>query len=405
MAVIHCGEQPGDCGTYADANTSSRFEFTTTTNNPLLLSKREVRGTCYTPSRYYNAQNDPLGLMASALASAGQWGVARTWTLYPFHIEARGIIDMNYNEKGELVVTLRDVVSTLTGSAGDIGRAFRAQLYTAGDFGWAVNVKAITANKVVAPSRNDGGWNKCMGGWWSAAATQNCSVTCPGGGTSYWWNRWDLFGTPYERHGNSPTRRNSGMTWNLGKVDSKTQIIGLFARAVRGNCSSAYFSDADGDFQQCIFITIPPQNICPPTFEGMENERDICLEKIYSTLKVHIPTLGVDGVNLHVMYEAIDREDQWQDSIASTQVVGVKENTTVSVLIDNNLIPDTTYFLKMYLQKGDIKSDEIMVCDQKTPYMPSPTCLVPMLTEEECELLAEGECLEELTEETAEECC
>jgi hypothetical protein len=355
----------------------------------------------------YNQAYDQYGIATRFMAANGMYNTGISWTLYPFHIEVRGRADISYNSNGELIVTLNDVVSTLTGTAGDVGREFQAYMYTAGFVSWAVNVKLLDINNPQRPSLSDGGWNKCMGGWWSAAPTATCSDHCPGGGTLFWWNSWNRFGTPYEQHGRTPTRMNNSITFNLGVVRSHTeQLIGVFARAARGNCGSAYFSSDDGDMQQCFVISIPPMNLCPPTLNGLEHERDICEEKITTTLNVSTPTLGTDGVNLVVMYEAINSEAEWSDGKATTQVVyNVAENATFDVHINNNLIPNTNYFFKIYLEKDGRKSEEIMICDQWTPYMPSATCLVPLLTEEECEVLAGGDCLEELTAETAEECC
>lgn len=404
MAVVPCGGTPSsDCGTFNASAASVPFWFTTSNGNPLLMHSQATHGVCYA----YNQSYDQYGIAQRFVAANGLYNTGVHWTLYPFHIEARGTADISYNSNGELIVTLNDVVSTLTGTAGDVGRAFQAYMYTAGYVSWAVNVKLMNANSPSAPSLDDDGWNKCMGGWWSAAPTATCSDHCPGGGTLYWWNSWDRFGTPYEMHGNTPTRRNSGISFNLGVVRSHTeQLIGIFARAARGACGSAYFSSDDGGMQQCFVISIPPMNICPPEINGLTHERDICEETIDTVVNVTTPTFGVDGVNLVVMYEAINRESDWSDNKAKTYVVyNVPENATFDVRLPDHLIPNTNYFFKIYLEKDGRKSDEIMVCDQWTPYMPAVGCLIPLFTQEECEILAGGDCLEELTAETAEECC
>ena len=404
MSVVPCGQTPtAECGSYSDSASSVPFAFTTSNGNPLLMHAKETHGVCYTT----NVSYDSNGIATNFVNSNGYVATGRTWTLYPFHIEARGTANISYNSSGELIVTLNDIISTLTGSAGDIGNEFRAYLYTAGDVAWAINVKLLNTSNPTAPAESDSGWNKCMGGWWSAAARATCSDHCPDGGTLYWWNSWGRFGTPYEHHGNTPTRSNTGLSWNLGRVTSYTeQLIAIYARAVRGGCGSAYFSPADGSMQQCIVISIPPMNLCPPTFNSMENDRDICEGTITTSINITTPTLGTDGVTLVVMYEAINSESEWADNKATTQTVyNVSSDATFDVELQQELIPDTTYFFKIYLEKDGRKSDEIMICDQTTPYMPSATCLVPLFTEAECEVLAAGDCLDELTEETAEECC
>lgn len=405
MGVVHCGETPSaDCGTYSAATSSTEFKFTTSNGNPILVNKSGVHGVCY---GYYNASNDPYGLIAHQLASnrGGNWNYG-AFTLHPLHFEAKGRADISYNSAGELIVTLNDVISTLTGTNGDLGREFQAKYYPGGDTAIAMNVKLITAGNNSAPANNDAGWNKCVGGWWGAA--QYCAAgDCYAGGTLYWWNSWNRFGTPYEHHGKTPTRRNNGLIWNLGKVqNSQTQLIAIYARAARGGCGSAIFSPADGGIQQCVLISIPPMNLCPPEINRLEHVRDICKETINTVINVTTPKLGIDGVNLVVMYEAINREQDWDDAKAATQTIAnVPERSTFDVHINEHLIPNTNYFFKLYLEKDGRKSEEIMVCDQRTPYMPSATCSIPLLTKEECEVLAGGDCLKELTAKTAEECC
>lgn len=405
MGVVHCGETPSaDCGTYSAATSSTEFKFTTSNGNPILVNKSGVHGVCY---GYYNASNDPYGLIAHQLASnrGGNWNYG-AFTLHPLHFEAKGRADISYNSAGELIVTLNDVISTLTGTNGDLGREFQAKYYPGGDTAIAMNVKLITDGNNSAPANNDAGWNKCVGGWWGAA--QYCAAgDCYAGGTLYWWNSWNRFGTPYEHHGRTPTRRNNGLTWNLGKVqNSQTQLIAIYARAARGGCGSAIFSPADGGIQQCVLISIPPMNLCPPEINRLEHARNICKETINTVINVTTPKLGTDAVNLVVMYEAINREQDWDDAKATTQTIAnVPERSTFDVHINEHLIPNTNYFFKLYLEKDGRKSEEIMVCDQRTPYMPSATCAIPLLTKEECEVLAGGDCLKELTAKTAEECC
>ena len=400
MAVVPCGETPSsECGTFSSSASSVPFAFSHDTNNPMPMGQ-ELHGVCYA----YDQAYDPYGIAAYYRAANGMYNTGRAWTLYPFNIEAKGRADISYNSNGELIVTLNDIYSTVSGSKG-----IDPWQYIQGYFvnvGWAVNVKLLDATRNnAAPAESDPGWVKCLGGWKSAAATLTCDAHCPGGGTPYLWNNWWRLGSAYSSDGSHPTRYNTGLVFNLGKVTSyQEQLIAIYARSVRrDNC---VFDRADGDIQQCTLISIPPMNLCPPEINSLEHERDICEETITTTVNVTTPEFGTDGVNLVIMYEAIDRESDWSDGKATSQIVyNVAENATFDVHINNYLIPNTNYFFKIYLEKDGRKSDEIMVCDQWTPYMPSATCLVPLLTEEECEILAGGDCLDELTAETAEECC
>lgn len=393
MAVIHCGQEPGDCGSFADSGEVKDIFFTTSTGNPVLLGARGVTGICYTV--YDPAAGRYVGSMNGTV-----------WHLYPFHIEARGRVEFSYNSAGELIVTIRGLSSTLTGSAGDIGRAFQAPLYTCGDFSLALSVS--TTNAVPGA-----GWNTCFGGWWSACVTGGSACTVdaygnPCGGTMYWWNRWDRYGTPYEHHGNTPTRLNDGISFNVGKVTAGQPIF-IWARAARGGCGG-YFSSLDGNAVQCLVYTAPPMSICPPTLNSIEMTRDICESTVDAVLNVHIPELGTSGVTLRILYEACTSESAWSDSAAGTiSIANVPEKTDLSIDLAQygvNLVPNTVYYFKMYLTNGEVESDSVMVCDNRTLFIPPVNCIVPELTAEECETLITGDCLPEFESDAdMEECC
>lgn len=391
--IIHCGETPGECGSFADSGEVKDIFFTTSTGNPVLLAAAGASGVCYTV--YDPAAGRYVGSLNGTV-----------WHLYPFHIEARGQVEFTYNSAGELILTIRNFSSTLTGSAGDIGRAFQAPLYMCGDFSLAL--AASTSNSVPGA-----GWNTCIGGWWSACITGGASCTVdaygnPCGGTMYWWNRWDAYGTPFEHHGNTPTRHNDGISFNVGKVTTGQPIF-VWARAARGGCGG-YFSGADGGAVQCLVYTAPPISICPPTLNSIEMTRDICESTVDAILNIHIPELGVPGVSLNILYEACTSESQWSDSFAGTvSVPNVPENSDIKVDLAQygvNLVPNTVYYFKMYLTNGQVESDSVMVCDNRTLFIPPTSCVVPEFTEEECEILITGDCLDEFESDAdMEECC
>ena len=401
MAVVPCGGTPTtECGTFSASSSRVPFEFTSINGNPMTMGQM-LHGTCYTTVMGY----DQYGIATNYAVANGVYTTGKNWTLYPFKVEAKGFADISYNANGELIVTLNDIVSTLVGEKIHGGRSGFIQGYFV-NVGWAVNVKLLdTTRSNSQPAESDPGWRKCLGGWRSAPMSNFCDRNCPGGGTPYYWNDWYDFGEAYSMDGSRPARRNGNLVFNLGKVASyQTQLIAIYARSVRGY--ECRFAPQDGGIQQCVLISIPPMNICPPEINSITHERDICEETIDTVVNVTTPAFGTDGVNLVIMYEAINKESEWSNSKATTQTIyNVAENATFNVTLNQHLIPNTNYFFKIHLEKDGRKSDEIMVCDQWTPYMPSATCLVPLLTAEECEVLAGGDCLEELTAETAEECC
>ena len=80
MAVIHCGQEPGECGSFADSGEVKDIFFTTSTGNPVLLGARGVTGICYTV--YDPAAGRYVGSLNGTV-----------WHLYPFHIEAKGRVE------------------------------------------------------------------------------------------------------------------------------------------------------------------------------------------------------------------------------------------------------------------------------------------------------------------------
>ena len=400
MAVIPCGETPGECGTFSSVAENYKIEFTTSNGNPVLLSAAGVNGVCYTVVvKEKTIFTDYLLKYISTV-------VTNNWKLYPFHIEAKGEVELSRNTSGDLIVTIHDFYSTLTGSAGDTGKAFKAPLYTCGDFSLALAVS--TSNSVPTT-----GWNMCVGGWWSACQTGGTSCTVdaygnPCGGTMYWWNRWDLVGTPYEHSGNTPTRYNGSISFNLGQVESGVPIF-IWARAARGSCGSAYFASKDGGVVQCSIYVAPSFSVCPPSVNSIEMTRDICADVIGATINVHIPTLGTSDVSLKILYQACNSESEWDDGKAGTVMVSnITENSDMSIELADygiELVPNTTYYFKLYLSNDSVESDAIMVCECKTLFIPTANCVVPELSAEECEKLKSGEYLDEFEEEDMEECC
>lgn len=406
MAVIRCGESPKDCGTFSAATT----EYPLYLEIPIGVN---ASGNCYVSYTTYSTHEltkkikvNIGGLFSFAIpykvkvVKPETQSAAYEWSLAPFKIGVRSTLSMKYNSEGHLIATLKDITSTVLGTAGDVGYSFYAPLCMGGDFGFAMDVSTSAA-----VSTSDGGWKKCFGGWWSGARYCDGN-SCYAGCTSYIFNKWTGVGAKYQHNGNNTVRKDGSVSWDLGKVRPGTSpLVFVHARSILGNCSNARFEQ--NGVQMSGTYSLPPLSICPPTVNHIEMERDICKEKVFASMSVHIPQMGVSGMTLHVQYVSAGSESEalasgaWLDKI----VPDVKENSDVSITIDDALIPDTNYFFKLSLSNGDISSDELMVCGNRTPYIPNRACVVPLLSEAECAALVAGDCLAELTEDNMERCC
>lgn len=222
--------------------------------------------------------------------------IPHAWTLSGFNVEAKGTMKIKWREDGHLIVTVTDLYSTLTGTDGDIGKAFQAPLYS-GNIGWALNAVASVGVPDGVPADNDTNWRFCLGGWWSAGYV-GCGVQCPdangnpAGGTMYWWNKWDGTDAKFVQNGNTPGRMDGPIEWDLGEIEPNEKLgVFLYARGVRGNCSSQRF-DPNMGARQALAFPVPLPALCPPEITDTGMWRDICEEKVGANLKVAIPALG-----------------------------------------------------------------------------------------------------------------
>lgn len=410
--IIPCGGTPGECGKFSDAVAEHDIEMaipigTGTRSGTCYVGTRDVAVTVPSLQIQWNNTGIP-GIYIPVLKYDTKQYIIRgsgtnyAWYLVPFYMGVKAKLVLSYNNQGHLIATLKNIRSAVLDANGSMTRQGTYPYCTAGDFGFAL----VATLSPYRPSESYGGWNKCFGGWWSGAQSCNGS-SCYAGCTYYRTAVWNDFGAKYSHSGAHPTRRDNDYSWDLGVVENPDNYnVFLYGRAVRGNCASARFDARDGAVVANNY-PVPPMNICPPTIDKVEMERDICESKVYADLTITMPELGVNGVDLYLGWVAADTEQEalshqtWQTKI----VEDVVENTTIKVSIDASLIPNTTYFFKAYLSNGALSSDTILSCYNKTLYMPASSCAVPLLTPEECEDLVSGECLAELTEKDEEVCC
>lgn len=373
MAIIGCNETPGPCGKFSDAVAEYFVEMAIPWGNGTFS------GVCWSNARAYS------------------------WTLSPFYIGVRTTLRLWYNNNGHLIATLSGLTSTVLDQAGSLDHR-QNLIICAGYFGLAMAV-TLSPNR---PGDWSGEWNKCLGGWVSGirhCAGSNCYAGC----TSYPTAVWNSFGGAFSPNTGTPTRNNGDVSWDLGTIsDPDNTNVYVYGRGTTdaNNCGGTVFDQ----YTQAIIgrsYPCPPLNICPPSIDKVEMTRDICESTVSATLTISIPELGTSGVDLIVGWVAANSQDEalshqyWQSHI----IRNVSENSTIEVPLPTNLIPEVTYYFRAHLTNGIASSDVVLSCDNKALYMPNPTCSVPLLTTEECEILAGGDCLDELTEEDEEVCC
>lgn len=411
--IIRCGEEPGGCGKFSDAVAEYDIQMA------IPFGTGSISGTCYVSTSFpvsvpqLQATWDKtvdLGLIKLNIPTLKftpktymvEGGYNSAWSLSPFFLGMRSKLVLSYGKNGHLYATLKSPVSTVLDATGSYTNSFSAPFCTAGDFGYGI----VATLSPYRPADSFSGWHKCMGGWWSGArycAGNSCYAGC----TTYRTAVWNDVGTKYAHTGAHPTRVDGDQTWDLGEIDDPANYnVFIYGRAVRGQCANAVFDAASGAMVAKNY-PIPPMSICPPSLNSVEMTRDICRSTVNATLNIHIPELGTGSATLHAQYVAANSENEalssgsWTDKI----VPNVAENSNISVSFDEPFIPDTTYYFKISLESGANASDELLICNQKTLYMPRPTCVVPLLTATECETITAGECIEELTEERMEKCC
>lgn len=325
--------------------------------------------------------------------------VPHSWSLSGFNIEAKGKMRIWWREDGHLMVTVSDLYSTLTGSDGDVGRVFWANLYS-GPIGWALNAVASVGVPNGVPADNNPNWRYCLGGWWSAYML-TCADQCPdasgqpGGGTPYMWNKWTGTDAKFVQNGNTPGRTDGPIEWDLGEVEPNENLgVFLYARGVRGYCGSQRF-DPNMGARQAIAFAVPLPKLCPPEITGVEMQRDICEEKVWADVKLDIPALG--GNKDATLYIEYAPNDNFTDSNTVAQTVNASTSVTVPI---GNIAPNTRYCFRAKLGNGRVESEWSETLCETSLFMPRSDWVVPMLTAEECEAMQAGDCIDEFTEDT-----
>lgn len=359
----------------------------------------------YDPSAYVNVTYK----IATGTTGGGHW----SYQFSNFIINVEAKMDMFYrtvNGENHLIVKMYDIWSYLVGPTQNIDYNFFAGLYCAGNISYALSASLVPA----PPSDDSSMWRKCLGGWWSAAPIDPCSVgacpegeshSAPLGGTSYRWGRNRLFGNKFEHAGNNTARMDGPIEWDMGVItDFENTNVFIFGRMMQGGdnaCNGARFRGATS--YQGLAYKVPVIKVCPPELREITQDRDIC-HNCAITDFVFEPNdlLGIDEGILQIdyIYNATSQEGlNWANAESKSWVIS--KDTDINVQIPC-LISGSNYCwrAKIIVQRGSFKGESDYTYGEcfETLYIPEKTWVVPDISEEECELLARGGYVEQFEE-------
>ena len=330
---------------------------------------------------------------------AGNW----SYTFSPFNINVEAKMDAFYrqvNGENHLIVRLYNIHSYLVGPTQSIYQNFNAKLYMAGNMSYA-----LVATTMARPPADDGDWRRCLGGWWSGAAIDPCSINAcppgysnqePGGGTLYLWGKNSLFDNKFVHNGSRPSRMDGPIEWDLGTVTNfDDTLIYVYGRMMVGGdnyCNGVRWRG--GSSYQALAYKVPRINVCPPVLIEIEQDREICENCAVTKFKFEPnDLLGINEGTLQIeyVYGATNANNvNWAN--AEIAQYTIRKNQEMNVEIPC-LRSGSKYCwrAKVIVQQGGFKGEsEYTYGCFETLYIPHVTWVVPDISEEECQLLVRG---------------
>ena len=420
-----------DCGGTLQTSETQQVRFVTNNGRGNGLdSGGGSTMTCYTPgtatyneitrSVYNFGSNQPGGTFNPAnyvnvtykIATGSTGGGNWSYQFSNFIINVEADLDMFFRQVGgenHLIARLSNIYSYLVGPTQNIYYNFWAGLFVGANISYGLAV--TTASR--PPVEDSGEWRKCLGGWWSGAPIDPCSMgTCPpgeshiepGGGTRYLWGRNQNFGSKFEHSGGSPARMDGPLEWDLGPItDFDNTLVYVYGRMLQGgdnNCNGAWFRGSTS--YQGIAYKIPRIKVCPPELRTITQNRDIC-HNCAITDFVFEPNdlLGIaDGTIIieYVYNPPVGVDINWAK--AESIVASIEKDTDIQASIPC-LVSGSHYCwrAKIVVRQGSFvgESEYTYGCFD-TLYIPEATWVVPDISETECQLLSRGGYVEQYEE-------
>lgn len=329
---------------------------------------------------------------------------ATQYTVYSYKFNITGDVDMDYDNSGNLIVTLKNGFIQPAGSGSwPSQRPFEAPWYgsLSGPMPcWRSIAMAISpVNDAFAVPADQ--WHKCLGGWYSAGT--NCDTTCtkdrygnPPGGTYMWWSDTQA-GTAWEKTQHQRGGRNiPTQTWNLGQIqsrDGKDLQLYAYARLEQAcvwqfpGCANMPY--VDSSIPQ-IPLTAPVCPLDPPVYTGNYQEQRVCDNCVDVYMQFEPSDLGGrDGGKIVVDYKYGD--EPWDVALHTSEEMDVVAGQEITVLL-RCLIPDRKVCWRAQFLTGEgetAKSEYSYGCFQ-TEFIPPVWMTVPPVSVQECTLLQQG---------------
>ena len=330
----------------------------------------------------------------------GNW----SYQFSPFNINVEAKMDMFYRNVGgrnHLIVRLYDIWSYLVGPDQNIDYNFYAGLYMGGNTSYA-----LAATTWGAPPEDMSMWRTCLGGWWSGAAIDPCSMgACPegeshqepGGGTSYLWGRNQRWGTKFEHHGNTPARMDGPIEFDLGEpTNYGNTAVFIWGRMMTGgdnNCNGAYWR-GNASYMGNAYKA-PIIRVCPPELDHITQDRDICHNCAITDFYFKPnDLLEVDTGTLILEYFYNAPADMNAINWANAEVAQWTISKHTDIHVNLPCLDSGSHYCwraKIRVESGNFvgESDYTYGCFD-TLFIPEKTWVVPDISTEECELISRG---------------
>lgn len=330
---------------------------------------------------------------------------------YPFRANIVGKVNSSIDANGNVIITIKNLRIVPCGTttsywSGKFACPWYGSISSATPAYRAISLAVVTSQSV--PAEWDSSWHKCLGGWYTAGVScgSGCATDRYGnapGGTWGYWN--DKEGASYafdQSQYQSFSRNVPDQVWNLGQIaptNGNTAQIWVIAHWQQGvgyglDCNIPF---AGNSYVAGMSFEVPVLQLCPPVFEYMTQEENVCNNCVDAELCFEASELGNQpSVNLVVdyMYEGQD----WSQAMTKTVTAYKNQRTCITL---NCLKPSSVVLwrARYELSSGYTAHSEYESGRFPTLFVPSIGMIVPDITDVECTKLAQGKCLDHFTKE------
>lgn len=331
---------------------------------------------------------------------------ATQYTVYSYKFNITGDVMMDYDNSGNLIVTLKNGVIQPAGSGRWPSQAPFEAPWFGNLYGPLPCWRSIAMAVSTSPDIPNDGWHKCLGGWYAAGT--NCNTTCtkdkygnPPGGTWMWWSDTQI-GTPWDKSQHQRGGRTiETQTWNLGPIqsrDGQDLQIYMFARLEQAcawnfpGCENMPFVNSS---IPRVTLTAPVCPLDPPVLSEVRQEQNVCDNCADVTMDFEPSDLGGrDSAMLTVDFKYGD--EPWDVALYTSANVTATAESKTSVYL-GCLIPmrKVCWRARYITGEGETAKSEYSEGCFDVIFVPPVTMVVPPLDNEDCFRMANGRPIKE----------